>query len=123
MPTVSIEYEVRETIPSEGQYQVDVEVRTAANIDLEIFTFDTEYQAFIGVATVFGLLNYPRTREAALQQGHSFFRAVGVSRTYSDITTATEFAALTKSRIESLRIAWQAYLDQYVTSEIIITPA
>lgn len=122
MPTVSIEYEVRETIPSDGQYQVDFEVRAASNIELEIFTFDTEYQAFIGVSTVFGMLNYPRTRADAQQQGHSFFRAIGVSRTFDDITTATAFAALTKSRIESLRIAWQDYLDQYVTSEIIVTP-
>lgn len=123
MPTVRLEYEVRETTPANDAYQVDVEVRSADNIDLEIFVFDTEYQAFIGVSTVFGLLNYPRTRDAALQQGISFFRAIGVSRTYDAITTATEFAALTKSRIESLRIAWQDYLDRYVTSEIITTPA
>lgn len=122
MPAVSIQYEVRQDVPAEGVYVVQVEVLTADFIDLEIFTFDTEYSAFIGVATVYGLRNYPRTRTAAVDAGLSFFRAVGVTRTFDTVVGAEGFVAVTKARIEILRREWQAYLDDFVATETITTP-
>jgi hypothetical protein len=122
MPTVSIQYEVRQDAPAEGVYAVQVEVITADFIDLEIFTFDVEYSAFIGVSTVYGLRNYPRTRTAAVDAGLSFYRALGVTRTFDTVVAAENFVAVTKSRIETLRKEWQAYLDDFVAAETITTP-
>ena len=122
MPTVSIQYEVRQDVPAEGVYSVQVEVLSAEYIDLEIFTFDVEYSAFIGVATLHGMLNYPRTRQAAVDAGLDFFRAVGVVRTFDDIVTAQYFVDVTKGRIERLRRDWQTYLDTFVATETVTTP-
>lgn len=122
MPTVSIQYEVRQDVPSEGVYVVQVEVLTADFIDLEIFTFDVEYSAFIGVSTVYSLRNYPRTRTAAVDAGLLFFRAPGVTRTFDTVTAAENFVAVTKARIETVRREWQAYLDGFVAAETITTP-
>lgn len=122
MPTVSIQYEVQQHIPAEGVYAVQVEVLTASEIDLEIFTFDVEYSAFVGVSTLFGMLNYPRQRADAVTQGLDFYRAVGVTRTFDDITAAETFVTVTKGRIEKLRRDWQEYLDHFVATQTVTTP-
>jgi len=122
MPTVSIQYELDSDVPANGVYSVVGQVLTADNIELEIFVFDVEYMAMIGVASLYGMRNYPRTRDEAIAQGASFFRARGVTRTFDSIEAADEFIAVTKGRIEKLRLDWQEYTDNFVAHEIVTTP-
>lgn len=123
MPTASIKYEITRTVPADGVYAVSVQVLLSDNIEAEIFQFDVEYSAFIGVATVYGVVNFPRTRDEAVRLGLDFYRALGVTRTFSTIDAADYFVTVTEGRIEKLRREWQIYLDDYPTTTIVITPS
>ncbi len=118
MPTASITYEIRQTIPSSGSYTATFEVLTAANIPEEIFTFDSGTQLFTGVATVYDLNVWPAVRDTDLMS----YRSATVTRTYQTMEAVEHFIGVTRGRIESLRIDWQGYLDVFEQSETISTP-
>jgi hypothetical protein len=122
MATARIQYTVTQDIPSEGVYAVTFTVIDVTDIEAEIFIFDVEYSAFVGVCTLHSMRNYPRTRAEAVTQGISFFRAMGVVRTFPTIDLAMAFVAVTEGRIEALRRSWQTYLDEYAQSVTITTP-
>ena len=118
MPTASLTYEVRQTIPSSGSYTVVFEVLDAIHIPREIFTHDSGTQAFTGVSTVYDINTWPAVRNPDLMS----YRSLTVTRTYATMATAENFIVVTKSRIESLRADWQNYLDDFAASEIVTIP-
>lgn len=122
MPTVSIQYEVQQDLPEQGVVRVQMQVLSAENIDLEIFVHDVQYGAFTGVATLYDMTNFPRTKAEAVAAGLSYFRALGTIHLFDDVSIAEQFVAVTKSRIETLRQDWQVYLDRFTTTQIITTP-
>lgn len=122
MSTVNIQYEITRSLPASGVYAVEFRVTSADNIERELFVFDTQYQAFVGVATVYGMNNYLPSRDQAIAAGLDFFRAIGVVRTFTTIADADSFVSVTRSRLEALRREWQQYVDDYPTYTIVVTP-
>jgi hypothetical protein len=118
MPTAQLTYEVRQTIPSSGSYTVVFEVLDAVNIPREIFTHDSGTQAFTGVSTVYDINTWPVVLDPDLMS----YRSLLVTRTYSTMAAAENFIAVTKGRIESLRVEWQGYLDTFAASEVVTIP-
>lgn len=119
MATVTITYEIQQTTPAPDVFTVSIQVLDAVNIDRQIFVFDSVYQAFTGVATVYDMRTWPTVLDPNLMS----FRAYGVVRNFATIDEATAFTAYTRSRIEDLRIGWQTFLDAYPEDTVVVTPS
>lgn len=119
MPTVRLTYVVKPVVVSEDAYTVEFQVLDAEYIEPAIFVFDSNYSAFTGVATPYDMLTWPVAQNPDLMS----FRAIGVVRTYTSIEDAEAFIAVTRGRIESLRLGWQAYLDAFPSEYTVVTPS
>ena len=56
------------------------------------------------------------------QFGGESFRALLLTKSYPTLDEASAFVAYTRGRIESLRAAWQTYLDSFVETITVVTP-
>ena len=105
--TITVEQEnaVVESTPGEVLYQVSYIVIASEGLPLALFTYKVEPNEFSHPSTVYDLDAYPENRDEAINLGLDFYRTFEVTRQFEDITDATQFASVTRSRLTSLTAA------------------
>lgn len=117
MPT-TLTYTVTQTSPAPGEYQVTFVVIDAVGISRHVFVFDSQYQAFTGVATPYDMRVWPDVRDL----NYMSYRAPTLQRTYATIEEAEEFAVYTRARLATLRTEWEQYNDDFESITTYVTP-
>ena len=86
---VTIKAKIVRSIPSDGLYQVQLDILDTTNIDFDVLVFTTEDSIFSHVASVFDLETYPIGQAAAALANLTFFRGRGTVASFSTIRDAT----------------------------------
>jgi hypothetical protein len=116
--TVSLTYNITQVPVSDGTFTATFEVIDAVDISRAIFVFDSGTLEFTGVATIYDMRTWPAERDT----DYMSFRALLLTKSYPTLDEASAFVAYTRGRIESLRAAWQTYLDSFVETITVVTP-
>lgn len=106
------------TVPTGTTYQVDDSVTAATGIATEVFVFKTTGGTFDHVATVLDMLTYPNTQAAAALAGQSFYRQASVSRTFTSIAEAQDFASSLISRMRTLASEYDLVVTAFVGATV-----
>jgi hypothetical protein len=77
-------------------------VTAVTNIDDAVFVFKTTGGAFDHVATPLDMETYPDTQVAAALASLTFYRQNAVTKTFTTVQTAQDFADTLRSRLTSL---------------------
>jgi hypothetical protein len=88
--------------PTASTYQVQDTVTATTTIDDAVFTFNTIGGTFSHVCTVLDMLTYPDNQVDAANAIQAFYRQPAVTKVYSDVKEAQDFAATLISRMTSL---------------------
>lgn len=115
--SVDIKTYITRTIPSQNTYSINITIIDAVNITMDVLVFDVEYNTFSHVATVYDMESYPADRAVAHTQGLQFYRARGVTRTFSDVSAAINFESVTVSRLKQLTIDWAKRTESFSSSQ------
>jgi hypothetical protein len=83
-------------------YEVKNEVIATEGVDLHLFVFNVTQEIYSHIATPYDVEAYPTDRTAAISAGLDYYRLPSVTKTFSDIATANEFAAGVRSRLQQL---------------------
>ncbi len=100
--TVRLEVKQARSVEEDDIYRVVTLVEYNQGISRNIFVYNTETEEFQHVATPWDIENLPNNRADALAEGDSYYRLTAVTRDFSTVELAQEFAAYTLGRISTL---------------------
>lgn len=113
------------TVLSGPTYRVQDTCSASVGIAKEIYVFNVADDSFVSVATVHDVITYPANKAAAAAAGQSKYRAAQVTRDFTNLDTAVEFAASLPIRAKALCVAYGKAVGEFQgsTTEVIgVTP-
>lgn len=128
MPTVTITHtQTRtDTVPpaasASAPYRVVDNITATVGIDPSCFVFKVADGLFDHVATVLDMHTYYDTLLAAQGASHPYYRQSAVTKDFSDVNIAKDFADTLKSRLTSLAKEYQTSVTAFVGSETTTVP-
>lgn len=97
-----------------NSYQVQDTVTASTTIDDAVFVFTTSGGLFDHVATVLDMLTYPDTQSAAALASLAFYRQTTVTKTFTAVNTAQDFATTLISRMKTLAAEYDVVTTAFV---------
>ncbi len=105
--SVSLDLKEVRTIESGGIFRVYMEVEYASEMPKEIFIHNTETEEYAHVATMADMALYPVGKDASVAARANYYRALTLTRDFTNEIPANEFGPYTRLRVELL-------VEQYV---------
>lgn len=123
--TVSVTLVETRTVEAGPLYRVKHDISASVDIDDHVFVFGTETEAFSHVATVYDMEKVTaKTLAAAQAAGDDFYRLDEVTKDWTSLDTAAEFAAYNKQRLQFLVTEYETYTSSFAgTTTTTITSA
>lgn len=118
---VTIKSQFIRAIPSDGVYQIKLDIIDVVNIEFDVLVFNTEDSTFSHVATVYDMETYPTGHATAVAGNIAFFRDRGAELNFENINLATNFEQVTENRLKVLAVAWKSVLDAFTGTDIVTT--
>ena len=100
--TVRIEMRQTRTLVEGPVYRVKNEVYYASGIEKEVFVFEVVSEEFSHVAYPYDMENAPANKPEAVIAGNNYYRQAEVTRDYTTLIKAQEFALHSRVRVEFL---------------------
>lgn len=101
MPVTVTRTQIRSVLAG-PTYRVQDTCDAATGMGRDIFVFSVSDDAFLYVATVHDMLTYAVGKSAAVTAGQGQYRANQVTRNFSSLETAIEFAGSIRLRVKAL---------------------
>jgi hypothetical protein len=92
-------------------------VEASEGIPLALFVFRTVEGTFSHVASTNDVVTYPDNQEDATSDGLDYYRLATVTRDFDNVTSAQEFAAHVRARLDWLATDYPATADDFVGDE------
>ena len=106
--SVRIDIEQVRTVEEGPIYRVYTSVIYNAGIDRSVFVFNTDTEEFEHVATSWDMNNTPNNRDDAALNSINYYRQTEVTKDFSSVTVAIEFAIYTRARVAALTREYDA---------------